>query len=96
MWSHTVMSCFLSSAYCLRALPSVLLFCLKSRIGGAQAFPRGEGSPSCRAWPACVLSLFSRVQLCATLWTAACKAPPWDFPGKNTGEGGDSYSLAPH
>ena len=37
-------------AYCLGALPSVLLFCLKSRIGGAQAFPRGQGSPSCRAW----------------------------------------------
>ena len=71
------MSCFLSSAYCL-GLPSVLLFCLKSRIGDAQAIPRGEGSPSegsCRAWHACVLSLFSRVQLCATPWTAACQDP---------------------
>ena len=78
MWSHMVMSCLLSSACCFGALPSVLLFCLKSRIRGAQAFPRGEGSPSegsCRAWHACVLSLFSRVQLCATLWTAAHQAP---------------------
>ena len=35
-----------------------------------------------------VLSLFSRVPLCATLWTAACQALlPWDSPGENTGVG---------
>ena len=29
---------------------------------------------------------FSCVQLCVTIWTAACQAPcPWDSPGKNTG-----------
>ena len=35
-----------------------------------------------------LLSQFSRVQLCATPWTAAHQAPrPWDSPGKNTGVG---------
>ena len=35
-----------------------------------------------------LLSRFSRVQLCATQWTAAHQAPhPWDSPGKNTGVG---------
>ena len=35
-----------------------------------------------------LLSRFSRVQLCATPWTAAHQAPcPWDSPGKNTGVG---------
>ena len=35
-----------------------------------------------------VLSDFSRVQLCATLWTIACQAPlSMDSPGKNTGVG---------
>ena len=35
-----------------------------------------------------LLSHFSRVQLCATPWTAAHQAPcPWDSPGKNTGVG---------
>ena len=35
-----------------------------------------------------LLSLFSRVRLCATQWTAAHQAPrPWDSPGKNTGVG---------
>ena len=29
----------------------------------------------------------SYVQLFATLWTVAHQAPPWDFPGKNTGVG---------
>ena len=34
----------------------------------------------------CMLSHFSRVQLCATPWTAACQAPrSMDPPGKNTG-----------
>ena len=32
-----------------------------------------------------LLSHFSRVRLCATLWTAAHR--PWDSPGKNTGVG---------
>ena len=37
---------------------------------------------------ACVLSHFSRVRLCVTIWTAACQPPcPWDSPGKNTGVG---------
>ena len=37
---------------------------------------------------ACTLSLFSRVQLCATPWTAACQAPlSVGSPGKNTGVG---------
>ena len=30
---------------------------------------------------------FSHVQLCATPWTVARQAPPWDSPGKNTGVG---------
>ena len=35
-----------------------------------------------------LLSCFSRVQLCATPWTAAHQAArPWDSPGKNTGVG---------
>ena len=35
-----------------------------------------------------LLSRFSRVRLCATLWTAAARLPsPWDSPGKNTGVG---------
>ena len=35
-----------------------------------------------------LLSRFSRVRLCETLWTAAYQAPrPWDSPGKNTGVG---------
>ena len=29
----------------------------------------------------------SRVWLFATSWTVAYQAPPWDFPGKNTGVG---------
>ena len=37
---------------------------------------------------ACVLSRFSCVCLCATLWTEAVKLLcPWDSPGKNTGVG---------
>jgi len=32
----------------------------------------------------CVLSRFSRVEHCVTLWTAARQAP-WDSPGKNVG-----------
>ena len=36
----------------------------------------------------CVLSQFSRVQLCVTPWTIATRfLCPWDFPGKNTGVG---------
>ena len=36
----------------------------------------------------CVLSCFSRVQLFATLWTAAHQAPlPWGPPDENTGVG---------
>ena len=36
-----------------------------------------------------MLSLFSRVQLFATLWTVAHQARlKWDSPGKNTGVGG--------
>ena len=35
---------------------------------------------------ACLISCFSCVQLCVTLWTVACQVPsPWDSPGKNTG-----------
>ena len=35
-----------------------------------------------------LVSCFSRVWLCATLWTAAHQDPPsWDSPGKNTGVG---------
>ena len=35
-----------------------------------------------------LLSLFSRVRLCATPETVAHEAPrPWDSPGKNTGVG---------
>ena len=47
--------------------------------------------------PACVLSCFSCVQVCATLWTVALQALlsmgfsrlfcPWDSPGKNAGAG---------
>ena len=36
----------------------------------------------------CMLSHFSCILLFAILWTIAHQAPlPWDFPGKNTGEG---------
>ena len=37
----------------------------------------------------CVLSRFSHVRFCGTLWTIARQAPlcPWDSPGKNTGVG---------
>ena len=35
-----------------------------------------------------LLSRFSSVRLCVTLYTAAHQAPcPWDSPGKNTGVG---------
>ena len=35
-----------------------------------------------------LLSRFTHVQLCETLWTAACQAPPsMGSPGKNTGVG---------
>ena len=34
----------------------------------------------------------SRVRLCATPWTAAHQAPPWDFPGKSTGAGAIAFS----
>ena len=35
-----------------------------------------------------LLSRFSRVQLCATPYTAALRLPcPWDSPGKNSGVG---------
>ena len=38
--------------------------------------------------PACVLSCFSRVQLCAILWTVPTRLLcPGDSPGKNTGVG---------
>ena len=40
-------------------------------------------SPSQSRFIECVLSHFSRVQLCVTLWTAACQAPP----SKNIGVG---------
>ena len=33
------------------------------------------------------VKLLSRVRLFETPWTAACQAPPWDFPGKSTGVG---------
>ena len=37
---------------------------------------------------AAMLSRFSLVRLCVTLWTVAHRAPlPWDSPGKNTGVG---------
>ena len=38
---------------------------------------------------ACMLSCFSHVWICVTLWTVAHKAPlcPWDSPGRNTGVG---------
>ena len=39
------------------------------------------------AWFLCMLSHFSHVQLCMTLWTVACQAPPLDFPGESTGVG---------
>ena len=38
-----------------------------------------------------MLSCFSHVQPCVTLWAVAYQAPPsMDFPGKNTGEGSRS------
>ena len=37
-----------------------------------------------------LLSRFSRVQLCATLWTAGLLCP-WDSPDEKTGVGG--YAL---
>ena len=44
---------------------------------------------------ACVLSPFSRVRLCATLWTVArvsCRLLcPWDSPSKNTGVDGHAF-----
>ena len=43
---------------------------------------------SCQRLLLLLLSRFSRVQLCATPWTAAHQAPPsMDFPGKSTGVG---------
>ena len=36
---------------------------------------------------ACVLSCFSQVWLCGTLWTVAHQAHSWDSIGKNTGMG---------
>ena len=33
------------------------------------------------------VKLLCRAWLLATPWTAAYQAPPWDFPGKSTGEG---------
>ena len=48
----------------------------------------GLGENGCVYVSVCVLSHFSRVQLCGTLWNAARQAPrPWDSPGKNTGGG---------
>ena len=42
----------------------------------------------CVCVSACELSCFSRVWLCATLWTVAPRPLwPWDSPGKNTGAG---------
>ena len=42
----------------------------------------------CVCVSACELSCFSRVWLCATLWTVAPRLLwPWDSPGKNTGAG---------
>jgi len=35
----------------------------------------------------CVLSRFSRIWLCAILWTVVRLLCPWDSPGKNTGVG---------
>ena len=41
---------------------------------------------------ACMLSRFSHVQLCVTLWTAATRLLcPQDSPGKNTGVGCHFY-----
>ena len=46
-------------------------------------------TPKLRPWAcACLLSHFSYVPLCATLWTTAHRLPcPWDSPGKNAGVG---------
>ena len=59
----------------------------------ADALPSDhQGSFIC--WPTvlllrvCMLSRFSHVQLCATLWTVACQVSlSLGFPGKNTGVG---------
>ena len=47
-----------------------------------------SGLPFPSPMHACVLSRFSRVRLCATLWTAAHRLLcPWYSSGKNTGVG---------
>ena len=50
-----------------------------------QEYQSGLSFPS--PMHACMLSCFSRVRLCVTLWTAAHQAPPRDSLGKNTGVG---------
>ena len=50
-----------------------------------QEYQSGLSFPS--PMHACMLSCFSHVRLCVTLWTAAHQAPPWDSLGKNTGVG---------
>ena len=49
-----------------------------------------RAGPSCgpSSWLLLLLSRFSRVRLCATLWTAAHQAPlSLGFSGKNAGVG---------
>ena len=53
-------------------------------IGSTEVGVRGSESGNMRA---CVLSCFSLVQLCVTLWTMARFLCPWDSPGKNIGVG---------
>ena len=75
MQHHTDSRAFLSSGQSLQ-------LCINGQ---------GKATMSDSPWPhlrAYVVSLFSHIQLLASLWTVAHRAPlSWDSPGENTGVG---------
>ena len=82
-------------------------FCFSFPLDGSLAWDESWGGQTCRhVLPVnafhvcvnhvcvnpCVLSCFSCVRLCETLWTIVCRLlSPWNSPGKNTGVG--SHAL---
>ena len=56
--------------------------------GGGPSAGSGEGTEVVNCSYMCMLSFFSRVQLCVTPWTVAPRPLcPWNSPDKNTGVG---------
>ena len=88
----TLLACAAATAKSLQSCPTLCDPIDGSPPGSLSlGFSRQEywnGLPFPSPTYACMLSHFSRIQLCATPQTAAHQALcPWDSPGKNTGVG---------